>query len=176
LSAKKGGGMTKREDLTPYLIEVIKDKERKIKELKEEIRALSFLIKKERREFRHFQKKIEREEEKRKLSQRGEIISSLLNILDSFEGAKINFKDEKLRKGLELIEKQFIDFLKNEGVEEIGKTGESFNPHIHQVVSIDLTNDEEKDGKISAVLRKGYKIGDLLLRPAYVKVYKKEVN
>jgi len=168
--------MTKREDLTPYLIEVIKDKERKIKELKEEIRALSFLIKKERREFRHFQKKIEREEEKRKLSQRGEIISSLLNILDSFEGAKINFKDEKLRKGLELIEKQFIDFLKNEGVEEIGKTGESFNPHIHQVISIDLTNDEEMDGKISAVLRKGYKIGDLLLRPAYVKVYKKEVN
>lgn len=168
--------MTRKEDFTPYLMEVIKDKERKIRKLKEEVRALSLLIKKERRDFRHFQRKIEMEEDKRRKVQRGEIISSLLSILDSFEGAKMNFKDEKLKEGLELIEKQFIDFLKNEGVEEVGEVGEDFNPDLHQVVSIDVTNDKEKDGKISKVLRKGYRIDDLLLRPAYVKVYKKEVN
>lgn len=168
--------MTKRENFTPYLMEIIKEKERRIKKLKEEIKALSLLIKKERRDFQHFQNKIMMEEEKRKKTQRGEIISSLLNILDSFEGAKLNFKDDNLRKGIELIEKQFIDFLKSEGVEEIGKVGEDFDPNLHHVVSIDITDDKEKDGKISKVLRKGYRISDLILRPAYVRVYKKEVN
>lgn len=168
--------MENREEFSYVLFKILKEKEKEIKRLKEEVKSLSLLIKKERRDLEHFQRKWKDEEDSRKTKQRGEIISSLLHIIDSIEGAKREKIDENFLNGLNLIEKQFMDFLKNEGVEEVGKIGEQFDPSLHQVVAIDITNKDEEDGKISEVYRKGYKIKNYLIRPAYVKVYKKEVN
>jgi len=168
--------MENREEFSYALFKLLKEKEDEIKKLREEVKALSLLIKKERRDLEHFQKRWKEEENERKIKQRGEIISSLLHIIDSLDGAKSKSNDKNLIEGLELIEKQFIDFLKKEGVEEVGFVGENFDPSLHQVISIDITNSDEEDGKISEVYRKGYKIKDFLIRPAYVKVYKKEVN
>lgn len=168
--------MENRKEFSYALFKILKEKEEEIRKLREEVKALSLLIKKERRDLQHFQKRWKEEENERKIKQRGEIISSLLHILDSLEGAKSRSVDKKFIEGIELIEKQFIDFLKSEGVEEVGFVGEKFDPSLHQVVSIDITNDENNDGKVSEVYRKGYKIKDFLIRPAYVKVYKKEVN
>lgn len=168
--------MENREEFSNVLFKLLKEKQEEIKKLKEEVKALSLLIKKERRDLEHFQKRWKEEEEERKTKQRGEIISSLLHIIDSLNDAKSKTNDENLIQGLELIEKQFIDFLKEEGVEEVGTVGEEFNPSLHQVISIETTNNGEDDGTIIEVYRKGYKIKDFLIRPAYVKVYKKEVN
>lgn len=168
--------MEKRDDLTYALFKVLKEKEDELRRLKEEVKTLTLLIKKERRDLEHFQRKWQEEENLRNIRNKGEIISSLLHIYDSIEGAKSKIKDENLLNGLLLIEKQFLDFLKKEGVEEIGNVGEKFDPSLHQVISIDITNKDEEDGVISEVYRKGYKIKDYLIRPAYVKVYKKEVN
>jgi len=168
--------MENREEFSNVLFKLLKEKQEEIKKLKEEVKALSLLIKKERRDLEHFQKRWKEEEEERKTKQRGEIISSLLHIIDSLNDAKSKTNDENLIQGLELIEKQFIDFLKEEGVEEVGTVGEEFNPSLHQAINIEPTNNGEDDGKIIEVYRKGYKIKDFLIRPAYVKVYKKEVN
>lgn len=172
----KGGKMEDREEFSYALFKILKEKEEEIKKLKEEVKALSLLIKKERRDLEHFQKRWKEEEDNRKLKQKGEIISSLLYIIDSLDGAKSKSNDKNLIEGLELIEKQFLDFLNKEGIEEIGFVGENFDPSFHQAIGVDLTNKDEEDGKISEVFRKGYKIGNFLIRPAYVKVYKKEVN
>jgi len=172
----KGEEMENREEFSNVLFKLLKEKQEEIKKLKEEVKALSLLIKKERRDLEHFQKRWKEEEEERKTKQRGEIISSLLHIIDSLNDAKSKTNDENLIQGLELIEKQFIDFLKEEGVEEVGTVGEEFNPSLHQAINIEPTNNGEDDGKIIEVYRKGYKIKDFLIRPAYVKVYKKEVN
>jgi len=172
----KGEAMENREEFSNVLFKLLKEKQEEIKKLKEEVKALSLLIKKERRDLEHFQKRWKEEEEERKTKQRGEIISSLLHIIDSLNDAKSKTNDENLIQGLELIEKQFIDFLKEEGVEEVGTVGEEFNPSLHQAISVETTNNGEDDGKIIEVYRKGYKIKDFLIRPAYVKVYKKEVN
>lgn len=168
--------MENREEFSNVLFKLLKEKQEEIKKLKEEVKALSLLIKKERRDLEHFQKRWKEEEEERKTKQRGEIISSLLHIIDSLNDAKSKTNDENLIQGLELIEKQFIDFLKEEGVEEVGTVGEEFNPSLHQAISVETTNNGEDDGTIIEVYRKGYKIKDFLIRPAYVKVYKKEVN
>ncbi len=168
--------MENREEFSDVLFKLLKEKEEEIKRLKEEVKTLSLLIKKERRDLEHFQKRWKEEEDERKIKQRGEIISSLLHIIDSLDDAKSKTNDKNLIQGLELIEKQFIDFLKDEGVEEVGFVGEKFDPSLHQAISIETTNNGEDDGTIIEVYRKGYKIKDFLIRPAYVKVYKKEVN
>jgi len=172
----KGEAMENREEFSDVLFKLLKEKEEEIKRLKEEVRSLSLLIKKERRDLEHFQKRWKEEEDERKAKQKGEIISSLLHIIDSLDDAKNKTNDKNLIQGLELIEKQFIDFLKDEGVEEVGVKGEKFDPSLHQAISIETTNNGEDDGTIIEVYRKGYKIKDFLIRPAYVKVYKKEVN
>ncbi|HON84178.1 MAG TPA: nucleotide exchange factor GrpE, partial [Caldisericia bacterium] len=157
--------MENREEFSNVLFKLLKEKQEEIKKLKEEVKALSLLIKKERRDLEHFQKRWKEEEEERKTKQRGEIISSLLHIIDSLNDAKSKTNDENLIQGLELIEKQFIDFLKEEGVEEVGTVGEEFNPSLHQAINIEPTNNGEDDGKIIEVYRKGYKIKDFLIRP-----------
>ena len=71
-------------------------------------------------------------------------------------------------KGLLMIKKQFEDFLKNEGLEEIIET--DFNPEFHEVM--EEVEGSGKSGKIIEIVQKGYKINGKVLRPAKVKIIK----
>lgn len=80
-------------------------------------------------------------------------------------------KEEPWMKGIEMIQKQFQDFLKKYQLEEIKTVGEKFNPNWHEA----LTH-EEKDGFESDVvfeeIQPGYMLGDKVMMPAKVKVAK----
>lgn len=84
--------MEKRDDLTYALFKVLKEKEDELRRLKEEVKTLTLLIKKERRDLEHFQRKWQEEENLRNIKNKGEIISSLLHIYDSIEGLKVKLK------------------------------------------------------------------------------------
>lgn len=103
------------------------------------------------------------------------LILELLPILDNFEVAEKklpeNLKNDENVKGLLLIKKQFQDFLKKQGVEEIKSVGEKFDPSLHEVVE-EIETDEKETGIIIEEIQKGYKINGRLLRPAKVKVSK----
>ena len=74
---------------------------------------------------------------------------------------------------MELIYKQLQDLLKKRSVTPIEAVGTDFDPHVHQaVVHEDSTT--HRDGEVIAELRRGYRLGDRLLRPAMVKVAKRE--
>ncbi len=63
----------------------------------------------------------------------------MLPVLDNLENAaKVETKDEDYKKGIELVLKQFKDVLKSKGVEEIKTEGETFDPELHEAVSIKL--------------------------------------
>ncbi|OGZ24515.1 MAG: nucleotide exchange factor GrpE [Candidatus Nealsonbacteria bacterium RIFCSPLOWO2_01_FULL_43_32] len=92
-----------------------------------------------------------------------EFILKLLPILDNFTEAEKSIPEEKkdnYLKGIAQIKKQFEDFLKAQGVEEIKTAGEKFDLNFMEAVE----KEEEE--------RKGYKMNGRLLRPAKVRVTK----
>ena len=63
-----------------------------------------------------------------------------------------------------------MNALKEHNLEQIGESGDTFDPSLHEAVSEVETNDKRFDGKIDKVLQQGYKLGDSVLRPARVTV------
>jgi molecular chaperone GrpE len=105
------------------------------------------------------------------------IIKSLLPVLDNLDHTIVNA--EKLPasgdmvKGIKIIYDQFLAILKTHGIEQIIAAGVKFDPAFHQAVMQKIEPGKE-DGAILEELRKGYKMGDKVLRPASVIVNKKQ--
>lgn len=102
-----------------------------------------------------------------------DLLLSLLNFMDNFERAikagenNNDIQNSEYYKGIELIHKQFIDFIHDNGVEEIECLGEEFNPNLHEALTVIEVPDCEHE-KIVEVYAKGYKLNDELLRTAKV--------
>ena len=104
------------------------------------------------------------------------VVSNLLPVLDSFDMAFANKEawekvDKNWRAGVEYIYQQFITGLTDSGVMQIDKVDVPFDPSIHQSVSTVPTEDEKQDHTVEKVIQIGYKIGDLIIRPAKVNIY-----
>ena len=78
-------------------------------------------------------------------------------------------KDEDYKKGVELVQKQFNNFLSKHNVEEIPALGEIFDPSVHEAVS-SVQDSEKQAQEIVQEYRKGYKIGSKVLRHSMVVV------
>lgn len=106
-----------------------------------------------------------------------DLLLSLLNFMDNFERAikagenNSDIQNSEYYKGIELIHKQFIDFIHDNGVEEIECLGGEFNPNLHEALTMVEIPDCEHE-KIVEVYAKGYKLNDELLRTAKVIVGK----
>ena len=70
---------------------------------------------------------------------------------------------------MELVAKQFKDVLKSFGLEEIKTDGEIFNPILHEAVS-SVQDDTKESQEIVEEFRKGYKMGEKVIRHAMVVV------
>jgi molecular chaperone GrpE len=78
---------------------------------------------------------------------------------------------EAIRRGVELIHKQLVETLRKRGVTPIDALGADFDPHFHMAVSHEPA-DGRREGEVVEEFRRGYMLGDRLLRPAMVKVAK----
>ena len=99
-----------------------------------------------------------------------EFIKLLLPVVDNLERAlAAESTDEAMRAGVELVYKQLSEVLQKRGVTVIDRLGEKFDPNLENAV-MQGTEDEGEKGAVCAVLQKGYKLGDAVLRHAMVKV------
>ena len=99
-----------------------------------------------------------------------EFIKQLLPVVDNLERAtQQETADENLMTGVKLVYKQLMDALEKRGVTVIDRPGEKFDPNLENAV-MQGTADEGEPGTVCAVLQKGYKMGDFVLRHAMVKV------
>jgi molecular chaperone GrpE len=64
-----------------------------------------------------------------------------------------------------------LDLIRKRGVKPIEAVGKDFDPNVHQAV-IHEASTEHREGEVIEELRRGYMLGDRLLRPAMVKVAK----
>jgi molecular chaperone GrpE len=75
------------------------------------------------------------------------------------------------RKGVELIHTKLHDVLRKQGLRAIEAVGADFDPNVHQAVTYEASPGH-REGEVIGELRRGYMLGDRLLRPAMVKVAK----
>lgn len=121
-------------------------------------------------DFENFRKRVEREQVQNRRYEGLAVLADLLPILDNL-GLAIEAEGdiEDLKKGVELIAKQFQDLLRRHGVERIRAEGEPFDPTLHDAVS----REEDPGVEVATVaeeLRAGYRMGERLVRPASVRV------
>jgi len=105
-----------------------------------------------------------------------EIVIDILKIVDDFERAvkagRSKHDFDVLYKGIEMIHKDMKEFLKKNGVTEIDAKGKPFNPHEHEAMMQEET-DEHPEDHVSEEFQKGYMLNGRIVRPAKVKVSKK---
>ena len=77
------------------------------------------------------------------------------------------------RQGVEIIHRQLLDLLRKHQVTPMEVVGADFDPHVHQAVAHEPSA-AHRDGEVIAEMRRGYRLGERLLRPAMVRVAKGE--
>ncbi len=90
--------------------------------------------------------------------------------LDAGKAAQIE-EAEKILEGVELTLKMLEDVLSKHGVEVVNPEGEKFDPEHHQAMTMQ-ESEEHEPNTVMAVMQKGYKLNDRLVRPAMVVVSK----
>lgn len=99
-----------------------------------------------------------------------EMVGQFLPVIDNLERA-IDAADKKtaLREGVELVHKQILEILERRGVEVIDRKGEPFDPNLEDaVMQVDASCGDP--GTVAAVLQKGYRMGERVIRHAMVQV------
>jgi molecular chaperone GrpE len=102
------------------------------------------------------------------------LLQELLLVVDDFDRALTVDAGENgssYRKGVELIHTKLHDLLRKHGVKPFDAIGQDFDPNLHQAV-VHEDSPGHRDNEVIGEMRKGYMIGDRLLRPAMVKVAK----
>lgn len=125
-------------------------------------------------EFDNFRKRVERDRKDMIEWAAADVLGDVLAIADDFDralAAEAPPEAQQYKAGLELIQRQLADLLKKRGVTVLEVLGADFDPHFHQAVAYEEVAGA-RDGEVVAVLAKGYKLGERLLRPAIVKVAK----
>ncbi|MDP6685461.1 MAG: nucleotide exchange factor GrpE [Candidatus Omnitrophota bacterium] len=127
-------------------------------------------------DFDNLKKRLERDKIEFIKFSNMELILEILKILDDFERAveagKTKHEFDILYKGVEMIWKDLNEFLKKRGLKEIEAKGKRFDPHAHEAMMQEGTNDYPEDHVIEE-FQKGYMLNDRVIRPAKVKVSKK---
>jgi molecular chaperone GrpE len=124
-------------------------------------------------EFENYKKRTAREKESLYSDSVSDVVTAFLPIIDSVEKAILTYsKEEKfkaLKEGMELIDRQIKDVLKNISVEEIKCLNECFDPRIHNGV-MHVEDDAVGQNIVIEECRKGYIYKDKVIRHSMVKV------
>jgi molecular chaperone GrpE len=125
-------------------------------------------------EFDNYRKRVDRERREQAEHAATDLLLDILSVADDFERALAVESGEgatAYRQGVELIHTKLMDVLRKRGVTPIDVLGADFDPNLHQAV-VHESHPDHREGQVIGELRRGYRIGDKLLRPAMVKVAK----
>jgi molecular chaperone GrpE len=138
--------------------------------LEQEVATLKDQLLRRRAEFDNYRRRVERDQKAAGEDATIQLLGDLLPSLDSLEKAlAAKGTLEEIRSGVEITLKDVAATLANRGVRIEDPTGEKFDPLRHQALSYEPVAGAE-DGTVVACYRKGYILGERLIRPALVKV------
>ena len=149
-----------------------------LKRVQEENNELRDRLARRQADFENYRKRVDRERSETYNRVVADVAGKVLGVLDNLKRAleseasvEASESDEfrHFLSGVDLIYKQLSGVLEALGVKQIVAVGEPFNPHIHEAVITEATDEVEPDTVIQEI-RAGYRLGDKLIRPALVKV------
>lgn len=124
-------------------------------------------------ELDNFRKRVARETQDARAYANAELLRSLLPMLDNFEmgleAARAESEKSMIYMGMSMVHRQIVDFLRDQGVQEIEAQSKPFDPNLHEAVAQE-PSDSIAEGAIIRVMRRGYRLKDRLLRAASVVV------
>lgn len=140
----------------------------------QEIKSLRERLEEVEKEKENLMKALEKQRVEIKEQRTIEVFQELLKILDSFEKAKVQIKlkterEVAIHKGYQGIYRQLEIALKNIGISAIEVEGKKYNPELHEIVEEEVT-EKYAPGIAIAEIRKGYILGDRVLRRAQIKI------
>ena len=149
-----------------------------LKRIEEENAELKDRVQRRQADFENYRKRVERERSETYNRVVSDVAAKLLPVVDNLKRAleaeasvEASESDEfrHFLSGVDLISKQLNGVLDALGVKPIAAVGEKFDPHIHEAVVTEATDDFEPDTVMQEIVS-GYRLGDKLIRPALVKV------
>ena len=129
-------------------------------------------------DFENYRKRVDRERSETYHRVVADVATKLLPVLDNLkralesESSVESSESDEFRhflSGVDLIYKQLNGVLEALGVKPVPAVGEPFDPHIHEAVVTEATDDYEPDTVMQELVT-GFRLGDKLIRPALVKV------
>ncbi|MCM8772296.1 MAG: nucleotide exchange factor GrpE [Candidatus Omnitrophica bacterium] len=160
-------------------IRKVKELEKEKREIEEKNEELKDKYLRLLAEFDNFRKRVEKE--KKEILKYGNetIILQLIPFDEIFESVLKQLEKtknlEEIKRGIELLKKEFTKLLESLGVKRIKAKGEKFNPDFHEAIGI-VETDEHPDGMIIEEEKSGYIYNDRVIRPSLVKVAKKKTE
>ncbi|HEV8168812.1 MAG TPA: nucleotide exchange factor GrpE [Pyrinomonadaceae bacterium] len=149
-----------------------------LKRVEAESAELKDQLKRRQADFENYRKRVERERSETYNRVNADVATKLLPVLDNLkraleaEASVESSESDEFRhflSGVDLIYKQLNGVLEAMGVKPVPAVGEQFDPHIHEAVVTEATDDYEPDTVMQEMVT-GYRLGDKLIRPALVKV------
>jgi molecular chaperone GrpE len=123
-------------------------------------------------DFENFRRRSERDRDGITRQARGGMLRELLPILEAFRAARDAVgklpADDPVRRGMELLDREWTTFLKHEGVEPVAKVGVPFRADEAEAVGETSVSRRDRDGTIVEVVQQGYRFFGGMLRPAKV--------
>lgn len=124
-------------------------------------------------DFENFRKRTRREKEEWTQRSVGYVVEDLLPILDTFELGLANASNHEVQDGIiegfRMVQDQLNNALGKHGLKPFEAEGEAFDPNLHEAVTHMPSADVPAD-HVMAQTRRGYMLGEKLLRPAQVVV------
>ena len=119
-------------------------------------------------EYANYRRRVDRDREAVLVTARTQFVGELLTVLDDIDRADAH---GDLTGPFKAVADKITSVVQKLGLESFGLVGEPFDPSVHEAVQHDTT---EVDGPtvpvLAAVLRRGYRMADRVLRPAMVTV------
>jgi molecular chaperone GrpE len=164
--------------------EAIQEKIKQITELQEKNKELNKQILYLKAEFDNYRKRVEKEKQQKFLLGKISVFEKIIYLYEMFKVAidslqKINLEKNnefsQVFDGLNLLYKEFENFLAKEGISKIDCLNKQVNPQYHEVVEYE-EDDTKEENTIIGIISDGYILVDnneeFVLRPAKVKVVK----
>ena len=128
----------------------------------------------EKSELDNFKKRLTKEKEDFVQFANERLLKEVIQIEDNMERAMTasNATLESLQEGVEMIQKQFATFLKNQKVKPIEALGKPFDPNLHEVLN-QQESEEHEENTVIQEYSKGYTLNGRILRSAKVVIAKK---
>ncbi len=140
-----------------------------LEERKAEVAAKQDELLRSLAEFANFKKRLERDQQLKYQTMKGDIVKRFLPVMDDMLRALQNAPEDPWVDGIQLIYRKLESILEAEEIKKMEALGAVFDPNFHEAIA-QVESDDHESGQVVEVLQEGYLLGERVIRPAMVRV------